>query len=72
MQELLRWPGAAAIPAASALVMAGLNEQCSSSWSKIVDLCVSKGNDRPMLLQGEKQVHNSAHKVGYYFDIKTV
>ena len=72
MQELLRWPGAAAAPAESAFVMAGLNEQCSSYWSKVVDLCVSKGNDRPMLLQGEKQVHNSAHKVGYYFDIKTV
>ena len=49
-----------------------IKEQCSSYWSKVVDLCVSKGNDRPMLLQGEKQVHNSAHKVGCYFDIKTV
>ena len=72
MQELLRGPGAAAAPAESAFVIPRLNEQCSSFWSKVVDLCVSKGNDRPMLLQGEKQVHNSAHKVGYYFDIKTV
>ena len=50
MQELLRGPGAAAAPAESAFVMAGLNEQCSSFWSKVVDLCVSKGNDRPTLL----------------------
>ena len=37
-----------------------------------MDLFVSKGTDGHTLLQGEKQVHNSAHKVGYYFDIKTV
>ena len=72
MQELLRGPGATAIPAASAFVMAGLNEQCSSYWIMFMDLCVSKGNDRPTLLQGEKQVCISVHKIGYYFDVKTV
>jgi hypothetical protein len=50
MQELLKGPGAAAIPAPSAFVIPGLNEQCSSYWSKFVDSCVSKGNDRPTLL----------------------
>ena len=72
MQELLRGPGAAAAPAASTFVITGLNEQCSSHWSKVVDLCVSKGNDRPTLLQGEKQVCISVHKTGYYFDMKIV
>jgi hypothetical protein len=42
MQELLRGPGAAAAPAASTFVITGLNEQCSSHWSKVVDLCVPK------------------------------